>query len=391
MNSFMKAKKEEMKSSNVKTIPKSLEKEKKEEKKTSSTFTFKDFQNSINKKDLDTKTSIPTQTNLKSKINSTSSLIVEKRNEEKIKEEIEEKIKEEIEEEIEEKIEEEIEEKIEEEKETEYNCEDESESECESESENESDFEDEEDKEDKKLYSELFKLEPSKSSHGEYKVVKICLVPFIFTEEYKKINGLTLDTKISHYSALDKINSYIISENQFKLIEDQIKKKISRLLNTDTKNIKIKLDKSNNCRFEYICYVKVYKKVLYGIGNENYCSELEFSLFEKTDDEFDKYYKEKYKKEYKANPDYVLLDIEFKYLEDYLKIYLGNIYIHDNYCEDVLCIINRNFNFINPFQFIENTIAFKKIKTKSKGVINTTIMKMGFIFNYVREIKKYKD
>ena len=366
MNSFMKAKKEEMKSLNVKTIPKSLEKEKKEEKKTSSTFTFKDFQKSINKKESDTKTSIPTQTNLK------SSLIVEKRNEDKLEKE---------------KIEEE-----EEEKETEYNCEDESENECESEceseceNESENEFEDEEEKEDKKLYSDLFDSEPSKSSNGEYKVICFSLLPFIFTEEYKKINGLALDTKISHYSALDKINSYIISENQFKLIEDQIKKKISRLLNTDTKNIKLELDKSNNCRFEYVCYVKVYKKLL-DATNEDYYTELEFLLVNKTEKEFKKLYEEKYKKEYKANPDYDLSDIEFKYLNDYLKIYLENIYIHDNYCEDVLHIINRNCNFINPFQFIENTIAFKKIKTKSKGVINTTIMKMGFIFNnYVEEI-----
>ena len=158
----------------------------------------------------------------------------------------------------------------------------------------------------------------------------------------------------------------------------------------ENKNIQLKLelDKSNNCRFEYKCYAKVYKKLLEDI-DEDYCTELEFSLVSKTEDEFAKYYEEKYKKEYEANPDYDLLDIEFEYLKDYLIIYLGNIYIHDNYCEDVLHIINRNCNFINLFQFIENTIAFKKIKTKSKGVINTTIMKMGFIFNnYVEEIKK---
>lgn len=270
-------------------------------------------------------------------------------------------------------------EEMEKEKETECIYEDESESES------ESDFEDEE---DKKIYNELFEPESFKSSNGEYKVVKICLVPFIFTEEYKKINGLTLDTKISHYSALDKINNYIISENQFKLIEDQIKKKISRILNTDTKNIKIKLDKSKYY-FEYKCYVKLYKKVL--DINEEYYSELEFSLFKKTDDEFVKYYEETYEKEYKANPDYKLLDTEFKYLEDYLIIYLENIYIRRNvfdYPGDVLNIINRNCNFINPFQFIENTIAFKKIKTKSKDVTKTTIMKMGFIFSYVSEITK---
>lgn len=368
MNSFMKAKKEEMKSSNIKTIPKSLEKEKKEEKKTSSTFTFKDFQKSINKKESDTKTSIPTQTNLK------SSLIVEKRNEDKLeKEKIEEK-----------------KEEIEKEKETECIYEDESESESESENESENEFEDEEEKEDKELYKDLFESEPSKSSNGEYKVICFSLLPFIFTEEYKKINGLALDTKISHYSALDKINSYIISENQFKLIEDQIKKKISRLLNTDTKNIKLELDKSNNCRFEYKCYVKVYKKSLDAI-NEDYYTELEFLLVNKTEKEFKKLYEEKYKKEYKANPDYDLSNIEFKYLNDYLKIYLENIYIHEYHCEDVLYTIKRKCNFLNPFQFIENTIAFKKIKTKSKGVINTTIMKMGFIFNnYVEEIKKDK-
>ena len=134
--------------------------------------------------------------------------------------------------------------------------------------------------------------------------------------------------------------------------------------------------------------MKVYKKLLEAISEE-YCSELEFLLVNKTEKEFKKLYEEKYKKEYKANPDYDLSDIEFKYLNDYLKIYLENIYIHEYHCEDVLYTIKRKCNFLNPFQFIENTIAFKKIKTKSKGVINTTIMKMGFIFNnYVEEIKK---
>ena len=86
MNSFMKAKKEEKKSSSYEITNKSIEKEKvKEEKKISSTFTFKDFQKSINEKESKSKISTLSLTN------SNGSSIVEKGKDKEIKEKLADK------------------------------------------------------------------------------------------------------------------------------------------------------------------------------------------------------------------------------------------------------------------------------------------------------------
>ena len=94
MNSFMKAKKEEKKSSNCEAIAKPTEKEKKEETKTSSGFTYKDFQKSINEKESKSKTSFPEELPKEAKLplptqtNPNSSLVVEKKDNEKLNEKL---------------------------------------------------------------------------------------------------------------------------------------------------------------------------------------------------------------------------------------------------------------------------------------------------------------
>ena len=206
----MKAKNEGKKSSNCETTTKPLEKEKKEETKTSSTFTFKDFQKSIDKKESDTKTSIPTQNN------SNSSLTVEKRNDEKLTKE-------------------ELKKEKEKEKKTKDDYEDETESESESDIEFESDDEDDD----------------------EYKIVKIKLIPFIFTEKYDQVKGFIKDSRITCYSFLNVINNGIMSDNEYKEIEDRIKDKLSEILFVDDEDIKLKLDKSSDSRFYVDCYVKI--------------------------------------------------------------------------------------------------------------------------------------
>ena len=92
MNSFMKAKNEEKKSSNCEATVKPTEK--KEEPKTSSGFTYKDFQKSINEKESKSKTSFPEELPKEAKLpiptqtNPNSSLVVEKKDNEKLNEKL---------------------------------------------------------------------------------------------------------------------------------------------------------------------------------------------------------------------------------------------------------------------------------------------------------------
>lgn len=352
MNSFMKAKKEEKKSSNCEATVKPIEKEKKEETKTSSAFTFKDFQKSINKKESDTKTSIPAQTN------SNSSLTVEKRNDEKLTKE-----------ELKKEKEKEVEKKKEKEKKTKDDYEEEIESESESDSDSDIEFESDDD-------------------DDEYKIVKIKLIPIIFTEKYEQVKGFIKGSNITCYSFLNIINNGIISDIEFKEIENRIKDKLSEILIIDDENIKLKLDKSIDSRFYFDCYVKIYYNKFFELLYDNDDNQ----IIKYTIRKYQKHYKDIYKKEYDAEEDF--FDY-FKYLKDFLNIYLKIIYGGYDWHpkNEISKIIEKDFtiNRVNPFTYNENIIPFREIRTKSKDVIKTTIMKMGFIFDCITEIKTDKD
>ena len=195
MNSFMKAKKEEKKSSNCETTVKPVEKEKKEEPKTSSGFTYKDFQKSINEKESKSKTSFPEELPKETKLpiptqtNPNSSLVVEKKDNEKLNEKL---------------ANEELEKEKKKEKEKEKKTKDNYEEETESESESDIEFE---------------------SDDDEYKIVKFTLIPFIFTEKYEQVKGFIKDSRITCYSFLNVINNGIMSDIEFKEIENRIKDK----------------------------------------------------------------------------------------------------------------------------------------------------------------------
>ena len=349
MNSFMKAKKEEKKSSNCEATVKPTEKEKKEETKTSSAFTFKDFQKSINKKESDTKTSTPAQTN------SNSSLTVEKRNDEKLtKEELKKEEKKEVEK------------KKEKEKKTKDDYEEEIESEIESDSDSDIEFESDDD-------------------DDEYKIVKIKLIPFIFTEKYEQVKGFIKDSRITCYSFLNVINNGIMSDIEFKEIEKRVKDKLSEILIINDEHIKLKINKDNDSLFTFDCYVKIYDDTFSELFYDNDDNQ----IIKYTIRKYQKHYKDIYKKEYDDEEDF--FDY-FKYLKDFLNIYLKIIYGGYDWHpkNEISKIIEKDFtiNRVNPFTYNENIIPFREIRTKSKDVIKTTIMKMGFVFNYVSEIKK---
>lgn len=358
----MKAKKEEKKSSNCEATVKPTEK--KEEPKTSSGFTYKDFQKSINEKESKSKTSFPEELPKEAKLpipiqtNPNSSLVVEKKDNEKLNEKL---------------ANEELEKEKKKEKEKEKKTKDNYEEETESESESDIEFESDDDDDD-----------------GEYKIVKIELIPFIFTEKYEQVKGFIKDSRITCYSFLNVINNGIISDIEFKEIEDRIKDNLLEISNIYDKNIKFKLDKSSDSRFYFDCYIKIYKLDFdeYLMYNDNNIVKYN-KIVKYTKQKYQKHYKDTYKKEYDAEKDY--FDY-FKYLEDFLNIYLKIIYGGYDWHPkgEISKIIEKDFtiNRVNPFTYNENIIPFREIRTKSKDVIKTTIMKMGFIFNYVSEIKK---
>ena len=294
MNSFMKAKNEEKKSSNCETTVKPTEK--KEEPKTSSGFTYKDFQKSINEKESKSKTSFPEELPKEAKLplptqtNPNSSLVVEKKDNEKLNEKL---------------ANEELEKEKKKEKEKEKKTKDDYEEETESESESDIEFESDDDDDD-----------------DEYKIIKIKLIPFIFTEKYEQFKGFIKDSRITCYSFLNVIIKDIMSDIEFKEIEKRIKDRLFESLNLgDWDNdyyMKIKLNKNDGSKFYFKCYVKMYN---YQFDNYLMCNDNKIIKYAKQ--KYQKHYKDTYKKEYDAEEDF--FDY-FKYLKDFLNIYLKIIY-----------------------------------------------------------------
>lgn len=362
MNSFMKSKKEAENDCNRDKIPNTLTTEKVKEEHKTSIFSFKDFQKSINEKkerpkvltssfsdELPKKAKLP----LPLPMNPNNGVDNESKTIEAVNEEL---ANEELEEEIEkEKIKEKEIEKI-------YEAETEDE---------EEDIEYSDDCFDEKDYED-----------DDIKIVKFTLIPFIFTEKYKQVNGFIKDSNISCYSFLNIFNNGIISENEFKLIENKIKKRLTELLNVGDEYIRIKLNKNDDSCFYYECCVKIYEdrfNELIGRKNED---------INKTNLEYQKYNKDTYEKESKINGYFNYFD----HLTGYLNIYFKKIY---GYCSifvyDIYRIINEMFTHykVNPFTYTQNIIPFKEIRTNSKDSIITNIIKMGFVFSgFVIEIKK---
>ena len=207
--------------------------------------------------------------------------------------------------------------------------------------------------------------EESKEEDRDYKDIKIRLIPFIFTEKYERFKGFIYDYQISYYSFLNKINNGIISNTEFKEIENRSKYRLAEILYTNVEDIKIELDKFNDSCFVFNCCITVYKKnfnSLIDSGNQTV-----------------KYTIEKFKKlhEVDKNFDY------FNYLTEFLNMYLKNIYGYCPHNSNISKIIKKDFIYN------KNVIPFREIRTKSKDVkktntiIETTIMKMGFVFDHV--------
>lgn len=226
------------------------------------------------------------------------------------------------------------------------------------------------------------KVKKEEKIEDNYKIVRFDLIPFIFTEKYEYVNDLIQDSEISDYSFLNVINIDIITKIQFKHIEDRIKNRLSKVLHVEKENIKLILNKRDEVRFIFNCWIKIYRKSIDVLINKK--SQVNKYAKEKFYNQYMKYY---YKTEYKGTEH----DSYFYYIAEYLYSYLAYIYgdlcVYDNlYISD----ISENFTKkgTNPTIYDQNIIPFKEIRTETKDITNVTIMKMGFVFSDMYEPKK---
>ena len=392
MNSFMKAKKETNNISNNEIKPNLLEKEKvKEEHKTGPTFTFKDFQKSIKEKSSKTSTvsfpeELPKEVKLPLQIqnNINSSLNIEKRNNEKINEELAfEEFKKSTDKKMysnsEDVIKSEVKAhnlnhnndfssiQVEYEKESCYDA--------------DTDIEDDDYETDKpKDYNKkIVNLDSNNYFIGYVKdndkIIDIELIPYIFTEQFNNTKDCYDSSTFSKFLFIDSTT--------FNILNQEI--------------IKTTLNKLGQCLYEYkLVSLKGYPKMVfngsyYTINCRIVIDDERFEDINNSSDSdiINKSY-EKYMSKVQDFKIYMNDDIYFynpKYIKEYLNIYIRHIFGYSAHKINYSCNLQKEisdslkYKSIDPFTYFRSTIPIKKSTVNYKDNEYTNIMKVGFVFN----------
>ena len=393
MNSFMKAKKETNNISNNEIKPNLLEKEKvKEEHKTSPTFTFKDFQKSIKEKSSKTSTvsfpeELPKEVKLHIPIqnNPNSSLIIEKRNNEEINEELAfEEFKKSTDKKMYSNNEDSTRSKVEThdfnpkrdfssvqveyEKESCYDV--------------DTDIEDDDYETDKtKDYNKkIVDLHTSNYFISSYdkdndKTIDIELVPYIFTEQFNNTKDCYDSSTFSKFLFIDSTTFNILNQETIKTV----------------------LNKLGQYLYEHkLVSLKGYPKLVfngsyYTINCRIVINDVSFEDINISNDSdiINKSY-EKYMskvQDFKIYADTDIYFYNFKYIREYLNIYIRHIFGYSahkiNYSCDLQKEISDSLKYksIDPFTYFRSTIPIKKYTVNYKDNEYTNIIKVGFVFN----------
>ena len=393
MNSFMKAKKETNNISNNEIKPNLLEKEKvKEEHKTSPTFTFKDFQKSIKEKSSKTSTvsfpeELPKEVKLHIPIqnNPNSSLIIEKRNNEEINEELAfEEFKKSTDKKMYSNNEDSTRSKVEThdfnpkrdfssvqveyEKESCYDV--------------DTDIEDDDYETDKtKDYNKkIVDLHTSNYFISSYdkdndKTIDIELVPYIFTEQFNNTKDCYDSSTFSKFLFIDSTTFNILNQETIKTV----------------------LNKLGQYLYEHkLMSLKGYPKLVfngsyYTINCRIVINDVSFEDINISNDSdiINKSY-EKYMskvQDFKIYADTDIYFYNFKYIREYLNIYIRHIFGYSahkiNYSCDLQKEISDSLKYksIDPFTYFRSTIPIKKYTVNYKDNEYTNIIKVGFVFN----------
>lgn len=392
MNSFMKAKKETNNISNNEIKPNLLEKEKvKEEHKTSPTFTFKDFQKSIKEKSSKTSTvsfpeELPKEVKLPLPIqnNINSSLNVEKINNEKINEEL---AFEEFKKSTDKKMYNNSEDitksevkahnlnhnndfssiQVEYEKESCYDA--------------DTDIEDEDYETDKpKDYNKnIVNLDSNNYFIGYVKdndkIIDIELVPYIFTEQFNNTKDCYDSSTFSKFLFIDSTTFNILNQETIKTV----------------------LNKLGQCLYEHkLVSLKGYPKLVfngsyYTINCRIVIDDERFEDINNSNDSdiINKSY-EKYMskvQDFKIYADTDIYFYNFKYIKEYLNIYIRHIFGYSAHKINYSCDLQKEISdslkhkSIDPFTYFRSTIPIKKYTVNYKDNEYTNIIKVGFVFN----------
>lgn len=395
MNSFMKAKKETYNISNRNVTTNPLEKEKvKEESKTSPTFTFKDFQKSIKEKNSKTSTisfpeELPNEVKLPLPIqnNPISSSIIEKRNNEKLNEELAfEELKKITDKNLFSNNEDSTRSKVEThdfnpkrdfssvqveyEKESCYDA--------------DTDIEDD----DYEIYNTKDYDKKIVNSHNDNnyfislnniknndKIIDVELVPYIFTEQFNNTKDCYESSTFSKFLFIDSTTFNILNQETIKTVLNKLGQYLyeHKLISLEDYPKLV----FNGSYYTINCRIVINDERFEDINNSS-----DSDIINKS---YEKYMSKV--QDFKIYADTDIYFYNFKYIKEYLNIYIRHIFGYSAHKINYSCDLQKEISdslkhkSIDPFTYFRSTIPIKKSTVNYKDNEYTNIIKVGFVFN----------
>lgn len=395
MNSFMKAKKETYNISNRNVTFNPLEKEKvKEESKTSPTFTFKDFQKSIKEKNSKTSTisfpeELPNEVKLPLPIqnNPNSSSIIEKRNNEKLNEELAfEELKKITDKNLFSNNEDSTRSKVET---HDFNPKrDFSSVQVEYEKESCYDADTDVEDDDYEIYNTKDYDKKIVNSHNDNnyfislnniknndKIIDVELVPYIFTEQFNNTKDSYESSTFSKFLFIDSTTFNILNQETIKTVLNKLGQYLYEHKLVSLKDYPKLV--FNGSYYTINCRIVIDDERFEDINNSS-----DSDIINKS---YEKYMSKV--QDFKIYADTDIYFYNFKYIKEYLNIYIRHIFGYSAHKINYFCDLQKEISdslkrkSIDPFTYFRSTIPIKKSTVNYKDNDYTNIMKIGFVFN----------
>lgn len=207
------------------------------------------------------------------------------------------------------------------------------------------------------------------------KIIDIELVPYIFTEQFNNTKDCYDSSTFSKFLFIDSTTFNILNQETIKTV----------------------LNKLGQCLYEHkLVSLKGYPKLVFNgsyyiincrivIDDERFEDINNSSDSDIINKSYEKYMSKV--QDFKIYADTDIYFYNFKYIKEYLNIYIRHIFGYSahkiNYSCDLQKEISDSLKYksIDPFTYFRSTIPIKKYTVNYKDNEYTNIMKVGFVFN----------
>ncbi len=207
-------------------------------------------------------------------------------------------------------------------------------------------------------------------------VIEFELIPYIFTERFNNNEIYCNHFTFSRYSFIDITTYNIFYEDTIKSIASILDQRLRFVYKLRSLEMYPKFEFNEK-------YFVVKCRVI--INNDELVRFIESEEMENVNKKFEKYMINI--KDFKIYTSEQKYFYNFKYVKDYLNIYIRSIFGYSAHKINYSCDLQKeipnalNHKSINPFTYFKNTIPIKKYIMINNKDTYTNIIKVGFVFN----------